>query len=440
MIKKRVLGVSFCLLMIPTTMLLSSCSQAVAQNPPLVKLDVANTTLNGKNLSNYAFLSRGNQIALYEKDSNNNFNPMDQNKDKEYSNILNLFVGKTFLDGFNLTSLLVFLSHVYSQEGKPESVFQSNLIFSNTEASLLKEFLFASSNILNQGKSEQIKLYINQINLTPVSTDANTTTKIELIPSLNTELKLNKKKEKIEVKQDQNLWIIGENNQPEIVTTDCFYTNVAYQEVNYKYNMSFKFSYFDPVDTNVNKTNLALTRVKDYINKYNAWGNFGLSDLKHDSFTVNLNFEINIRPEFVVPTYLLLPKTIKELTEQQKNSLVKVTKDTTDQNILKVTYSEENKKKIAPNFAIRYATKSGVASTTTRPEKPTTIVDEFIENKTNLATLNPDEYSNSNAMIQWINKIPTEVTINSSSDFVEYTNQIKQFYNAIQLINVPNNK
>lgn len=419
-----------------TSLFLTSCAQ-VSQYEPRVILniddDAFKVNVNGNaNSPKYSTLI-GSQLSVQVQNNEGKWSNADVKKEQYF---LPLSVNAIY-PLITLTNKLVNVSHIPSEFSNPNSLFNNNLIFSNNNS--LKEFLYASSNTLNQGRKNQIKLYLSEMNLTSVNGDS--AKKLINDRTTETTLEVEKKPNKIKKNDKKDLWVydVTSKNQKKVEDSEFVnneytlpYNGKAYESNSTKkFNISFKYNYFYPEDTSIYKSKITdLNVVKNYVKNNNAWN--GLEPTNVD-FTINLNIQAEIRTEYSFLTYLEVDKGKNELTQAEKDKLVAVTKNGSngsEKYEIKLPKKDNNASNSSKEEYVNFSN-FGVKFLPSNSR--TNMSNSFLEDLKNNAGTNGEFKDNSSTLLSWLkeDKLPTNFYITSESQQKELVDKIGKFKNTL---------
>ena len=437
------------IVLLPPALVLTSCA-SVSQFNPLIKVNFKNTKIYVPNSdepnkdieqdldNNFGVIFDGSQgFNLLKKEINSdNYKVVNPTNEKLVFSLISSVV-----HSMNLSTALVNLAHVPGIKDDVNSIFKNNLIFTNTsDETLLKEFLYASANILNQGKQNQIKLYLNQIDLNPSQNSSNPYGDVDnfnfkddpiflnfksnestelTVDKLSEPITIDDKKQKIAIKKENGDidFLTGENAKVD-------FSNIAYlNSKKVTYNIDFIFSYFDPSKKDINRKPISdLEVIKNYVKNNNAWGNDVVPT--KTSFKIRFNLSITFRPQFNFFPFLIVPSSLNELSESQKESLLYVKEDSSKKN-----YTVKYDKNMLPNFGSKFLKLNNISLVD--DIKKDNFLDVFLDSENNHE--NGEDFSNVSKLIAEIRNLPVSIYINNSKDYDEYVKKIKYYKNTIKL-------
>lgn len=422
------------------SLFLTSCAQ-VSQYEPIVELNIDDPEFkikdkndSTKDVAKYATTIGSGQLKVYQRSTEIfNWNIASIN-DKKNKYFLPLSVNVVY-PLINLANKLVNVSHIPSVFGDPNSLFRDNLIFENNNNKNLEEFLYASSNTLNQGRKNQIKLYLSEMNITSINGDS---TK-NLINDRKSDTTLNVEIKETTIKKNdkKELWIYQDNGPTQITNFDnnneykLPYSGKAYEEnKTKKFNVSFKYNYYNPEDSSIDKKPIKdIEQINKYISSNSAW-NWGNKKVENYEFKINLNVQVELRTEYSFFNYVEIDKNKSdEEKTKEKNKLSKVTKTMNGSPKYSVNLpkfeDEEKDKNVYVNFSNFGVQFMPINSKT----------NSFLDDLKNNAGMNGEFKDNSSTLLSWIkeDKLPTSFYITSSSQQNELIEKIKKFKNTISL-------
>ncbi len=190
-----------------------------------------------------------------------------KDENKEFGLLLSMGI----IPEISLFSHLVTGSHIgFSSSEMDNPLFGAYGSNGNTH---LKEFMFASSNTLNQGRSGEIRLSISNID---IKADKN------FLPKSNDKLKVTDVVEKSDSSSNGKKYKVS---------------NVQFQNES-KLTFSFTMKYFYSGDSNPFKTDVKKETVNSYIgSKGQLWNG---TTATQDSFTLSSKLQVNINPIYSV--------------------------------------------------------------------------------------------------------------------------------------------
>lgn len=171
-----------------------------------------------------------------------------------------------------------------------QNVFENNSIFKNTEASLLKEFILASSNILNSGRRNQLKFGVTRVKTFLKFKDKNSNNSEKFFPTINDKLS-------VLTKEDEN-------------------KKIAYYTPNAEINIAVQYGYWRSQTNNPTQSVVNIDSVKEYVNNNNSWNK--IIEPKNSFFWVSLNYDLKVKI-----AYSNLVNSFYEVKENKSNKPIK---------------------------------------------------------------------------------------------------------------------
>lgn len=349
----------------------------------------------------------------------------------------------------SLAQSLVNVAHYPEvRESGSDDVYTNNLVFGDTSSlSTFKEFVYASANILNQGKSKQLKLGISEVNIK--NTDANNTTttidfKESLAPKNNDVVNIDKVEEdkQLTVSNGKVIYYLDDTGAEQKLTKDQKFSYVSTDTNNtskssYGYSskvssisMDVTFKYFDPANKNVNKEPKTYEEVKSYVESNNAWNDV---EVTKDSFTISFNLKVNLRPKFTLKTFIEKNEN-ETLTDDEKNQLIKISgygNDTATTTITDWSYGTDNKDENKSLF------KNWSYDTQFKSYNITPIdTDTYLKELDNTTGTKLDDFSNTDKLNDYLKNISSPPKMNNADkNYKAFTDEIKKFQHFITYIN-----
>lgn len=229
----------------------------------------------------------------------------------------------------------------------------NNSVIENSDSAILHEFLLASKNVLNQGRTNQIKFGVTQVKTsfkdstpTQPATPSNNgkTGEMSTTPSTQTN--------SVYARENTDLTVgTKENEEKKIAYYDSFLT----------FTFSMEFGYWSSSVNDPNQQLLSIDTVKNYVVENKAWDEGVVP--KHDKFVLDFKYNMKIRA-----TYFNIEDSFKS-SETNKPASTKAGTDgennqTSDK---KVKLSATDFKNVKPILSINSFEKQNGTSDSTLP-------------------------------------------------------------------------
>lgn len=197
-------------------------------------------------------------------------------------------------------------------------------MYNSADLDLIREFLLASSNVLNQGRDNQIKFGV---------------TGIELVFEYKKPSDNSQQNNTYGVYAQENEKLYVETKENEDSKTALFYSN-------YSLNLKFKLGYWNPTIDKPNQELLSAEQVSKYVSSHSSWPSNILP--KHSSFTLTLNLAGSI-----LSKYSGLTKSFETNNQQPtKNNKNSSTTNTDNKPTIEtVNLNSEDFKNVNPTFS-----------------------------------------------------------------------------------------
>lgn len=350
---------------------------------------------------------------------------------KEFSLLLSLGI----IPEISLFSRLITGSHIgFTSSETDNPLF--GMYNENGNKDLLKEFLYAFANTLNQGRSGEIRLSIAEIDIKASS---------NFLPNENDKLKVTD--------------VVEDKETPKENTKKYKVSNLQFQNTS-KLTFSFTMKYFYSGDSNPFKTSVGHDKVNSYVgSKGELWG--GTKATK-DSFTLSSKLEVNINPIYSVKSdqKIEYDKTTG-VTNSGSNS-----EQTTNQTVPnnEVTYQNVKDKITLVGAGVQYSykgvtnangdTQSKTESSTQKyengfaealteslipkedQEKPTQKAGE--ENKDE-PKVEKRKLENGSTLTTWLNKANEFNKVTTNQDIINYRNTLSSGFKKTITLNASTN-
>ncbi len=414
MSKKFVLFSSCGILLAVPIFVLTSCGQ-LSQYVPAVKMNIGTEKY---------YVGYGSNNVIYNADTKEQ---LDSKATKTKDLVKFYLTG--ILPFLTIADRLINLSHFSEDKSNQNLIYDKNLVFdtsdtltNNAPNLLFKEFMYASSNTLNQGRNDQIKLYLSEIGIDGLSNgylpynDSGTNSKI-FVEKLSTPITL---------KEDQKIYIYDQTNGYKLAENQngVYFTNKGYLIGDAPtMNLQLTYRYYYPEDQNKFKDYItSIDPIKNYVNKYNAW-NKEIEPSKTE-FSLKVNVQITLRPKFEFSSYVIKSKDQKP-TDDEIKKLVDLTEITNNGTAHYETTLDFNKDGASDKFSNwLYEAKFLPVSTLSISKETTPLLFALNENKDKNGM---NDFSNSNLLNTAMGKITSTPSINTVEDYSKFINNIKEF-------------
>ncbi|WPL38583.1 hypothetical protein [Malacoplasma iowae] len=350
---------------------------------------------------------------------------------KEFSLLLSLGI----IPEISLFSRLITGSHIgFTSSETDNPLF--GMYTENGNKDLLKEFLYASANTLNQGRSGEIRLSIAEIHIKASS---------NFLPNENDKLKVTD--------------VVEDKETPKENTKKYKVSNLQFQNTS-KLTFSFTMKYFYSGDSNPFKTSVDHNKVNSYVgSKGELWG--GTKATK-DSFTLSSKLEVNINPIYSVKSDQSIPYDKTNGVNNSGSNSGQTTNQTKPNN--EVTYKEVKDKITLVGAGVQYSymgvtnengdTQSKTESSTQKyendfakalteslipkedQEKPTQKTGE--ENKDE-PKVEKRKLENGSTLTTWLNKANEFNKVTTNQDIINYRNTLSSGFKKTITLNASTN-
>ena len=283
----------------------------------------------------------------------------------------------------------------------------------------LKEFMYASSNTLNQGRSGEIRLSISNID---IKADKN------FLPKSTDKLKVT------DVVEKPN----SSNNEKKYKVSNLQFQNES------KLTFSFTMKYFYSGDSNPFKTDIKKERVNSYIgSKGELWNG---TTATQDSFTLSSKLQVNINPIYSV-------KSDHEIAYDKDNGVTNggasgATSTTMPNN--EVTYSSVKDHLTLVGASVQYTYMNGTSGSAMEndfakalqeslKEKEEETKPSTKEENNDVPKVEKRKMDNGSTLTTWLNKANEFSKVTTNQDIQNYRNTLSTgFKNTITLTNTTN--
>lgn len=342
----------------------------------------------------------------------------------------------------NLSNSLVNVAHFGEDRiANSDSVYTNNLIFGDSNTESFKEFMLASANILNQGRKNQLKLSVAEVNIKSAD-NTSISSFDDFLPKNGDTVNIDKVAEdqQISVPEGKVYLYLGKDGTVKTVNEKEKFpyasskdkTSTGYSSTYKTITADVTYKYFDPSNNNVIKDPKTLEDVQNYVNSNNAWG--GVTPTK-DSFTVSFNLKVKLRPRFTsLKTYIEKDKGTTTLTDDEKKELVKIDDSNTDvatTTIENWSYGDKNEGTNSSLFK-NWSYDSQFSSYNVTP----TDSDIYLQELNKTTETNLDGFSNYSKLNDYLGNIASIPKLNSAdSDYNAFITEVKKFQHFLSYSN-----
>lgn len=336
-----------------------------------------------------------------------------KDENKEFGLLLSMGI----IPEISLFSHLVTGSHIgFSSSEIDNPLFGAYGSNGNTH---LKEFMYASSNTLNQGRSGEIRLSISNID---IKADKN------FLPKSTDKLKVT------DVVEKPN----SSNNEKKYKVSNLQFQNES------KLTFSFTMKYFYSGDSNPFKTDIKKEKVNSYIgSKGELWNG---TTATQDSFTLSSKLQVNINPIYSV-------KSDHEIAYHKDNGVTNggasgATSTTMPNN--EVTYSSVKDHLTLVGASVQYTYMNGTSGSAMENDFAKALQESLKEKEEETKPSTKEENNdgpkvekrkmdNGSTLTTWLNKANEFSKVTTNQDIENYRNTLSTgFKNTITLTNTTN--
>lgn len=326
---------------------------------------------------------------------------------------------------------LVNLSHYSENKSSQNLIYENNLVFDKTDTwsnnspnIFFKEFMYASSNILNQGRKNQIKLYLSEVTTEGLNNNYLPYTKTT--PVVNNKIIVDKLEKPIELKPEQKIYIYDATNGYKLADNQqgVYYTNFGYLENNlptFNLKLTYRYYYpenqdkFKPYITNVNV-------VKKYVNENKAWNNE--VEPTTSQFDIKFNVQVTLRPKFEFSSYII--KSGDQLpSDDEVKKLVDLTETTSNNKTYYEATLDFDEKGNSSKFSNWLYEAKFLPTNNITISKDTTPLLAILDESKNNNDMN--NFNNSKILNDAMASITSTPSINTLDDYSKFIKNIKQF-------------
>lgn len=421
MLKKIILLASSIAVVTVPALTLSSCGQA-SQFSPNVTIRINNEEYS---------VGYGTNNVIYGTDKKQ----LDANATTT-KDLVKFYV-TSILPFFTINDRLINLSHFSADKNTANLIYENNLIFDQAETwtngapnVFFKEFMYASTNVLNQGRNEQIKLYLSEVNVEGLTNGYLPYTKTA--PVTNKKIHVDKLSKPIELKENQKIYVYDATNGYKLADNQngVYYSNSGYflQDLP-TFTLNLKYRYYYPESQDRFREYIKnVDTIKNYVNKYNAWN----KEVEPTSieFNVKTNLQVILRPKFEFSPYII--KTGDNLpTEEEAKKLVELVEVTNNTDSYYETTLDFNEKGESAKFSNWiYEVKFLPTSNVNVSNQTTPLLFKLKGSENNNGA---NDFSNSNILNTAMGTISTTPSINTSEDYNKFIDRIKEFKSFLSL-------
>lgn len=331
-----------------------------------------------------------------------------KDENKEFSLLLSMGI----IPEISLFSHLVTGSHIgFSSSETDNPLFGTYGSNGNTH---LKEFMYASSNTLNQGRSGEIRLSISKID---IKADKN------FLPKSTDNLKVTDVVEKSDSSSNGKKYKVS---------------NVQFQNES-KLTFSFTMKYFYSGDSNPFKTDVKKETVNSYIgSKGQLWNG---TTATQDSFTLSSKLQVNINPIYSVNSDYTLDYDVTNGVTDSNNSgrstggssTTAMTKPNND-----ITYSNFKDHLTLVGASVQYTYMNGTSGSGMENDFAKALGESLKSKEENNdgPKVEKRKMDNGSTLTTWLNKANEFSKVTTNQDIENYRNTLSTgFKNTITLTN-----